>query len=224
MDMVFVAVMGGIFLLDGLLMAFLEWVAVGSRWAQFRIQPVQPNRIEPGRRRMALLANNALAFVAISGPLWLLGDTLLYARWPGLATWLGESLLVLMCYDCAYYFYHRTLHHPRLMRYVHGVHHFVRFPTAALSNYLHPLEQLGALTILFTSAWLVGPISQWSFLMLFGVYSVVNIIVHSNLVLPHPAFRLFNFWVQRHDIHHRQVKHNYASIFPFWDQAFGTYK
>lgn len=224
MTTVFVVAMGIIFLIDGVLMTALERLAVAGRWAQFRIQPVQPNRIKPGRRRLALLANNALAFFAISTPLLLLSDHLLYAGWPGLSRWVGESLLVLMLYDCAYYFYHRSMHHPRLMRYVHGVHHFVRFPTAALSNYLHPMEQLGALTLLFSAVWVVGPISEYSFLTLFFVYSIANIIVHSNVVIPHPAFRLFNFWVVRHDIHHRQVKHNYASIFPFWDQAFGTYK
>lgn len=221
---VFMLGMALIFTVDAVLMIGLDWLATRGHLLRHRIQPVQVNRISPAKRQWVTLFNNALSFVLISGYLLLFHGSLLRPEWPGLATWFGEALLVLLVYDCAYYFYHRTLHHPKLMRYVHGMHHFVRFPTAGLSNYLNPLEQFGALSLLFASVWLIGPISEWSFLLLFTVHSIANIIVHCNVVIPHPAFRLFNFWVVRHDIHHRQVKHNYASIFPFWDQAFGTFR
>ena len=49
--------------------------------------------------------------------------------------------------------------------------------------------------------------------------------VHTGLVLPHPAFRLTNYWVIRHDRHHyKHVNTNFAQIFPCWDMMFRTHK
>ncbi len=220
----FIAIWLSILALDGLLMGWLTWAAAAPRFSRYRIPPVQANRIPPRRKRINTALNNVMALSIFVAFLFHFGERLLVPGWPGLTRLLGETLGVLLLYDLAYYVYHRTLHHPRLMRYVHGVHHHVRFPTAIESNYLHPLEQIGALTMLLGAMWLLGPISAASFLAIFFIYSIANIVVHSNLVFPHPALRLFNFWSVRHDIHHRQVRHNYASIFPFWDQAFGTFK
>jgi len=45
------------------------------------------------------------------------------------------------------------------------------------------------------------------------------------VVVPHPAFKLTNYWVIRHDRHHyKHLNTNFASIFPYWDMMFGTHK
>jgi sterol desaturase/sphingolipid hydroxylase (fatty acid hydroxylase superfamily) len=129
---------------------------------------------------------------------------------------------ILLLYDLMYYFFHRGMHLRRVMKYCHVVHHRVRSPTSSESTFLHPLEGICGLGLLILSIVILGPISTVSFLVTFAIYSAVNIIVHSNLIIPHPAFRLFNFWVAKHDVHHHRARNNYASIFPFWDQAFVT--
>lgn len=214
----------GILILDGLLLAALDWAATTGPWARYRVRTPGKNLIPPARKWLNTSLNNLLALLIFIAFLVHFGERLLVPGWPGAAQLLGETLAVLLTYDLAYYVYHRTLHHPRLMKLIHGVHHRVRYPTASESIYLHPLEQIGALAMLLGAIALYGPIAELSFLMIFFIYSVANIIVHANVVVPHPAFRLFNFWVQRHDIHHDKFRHNYASIFPFWDQAFGTYR
>lgn len=209
---------------DGILMAWLTWAVTSERFGKYRIRPTKPNRIPVPRKHINTALNNLLALLIFIAYFVHLGDQTLVAGWPGITRFLGETLGVLMLYDLAYYFYHRSMHHPRIMKAVHGVHHFVRQPSANESIYLHPAEQIGALCILIGSIWLLGPISSASFLAIFFIYSTANIIVHANLIFPHPAFRLFNFWVEKHDTHHDKIRYNYASIFPFWDQAFGTFK
>ena len=64
-----------------------------------------------------------------------------------------------------------------------------------------------------------------SLLTVLVVHAFVNIVVHTGLVLPHPAFRLTNYWVIRHDRHHyKHLNTNFAQIFPFWDMLFATHK
>jgi sterol desaturase/sphingolipid hydroxylase (fatty acid hydroxylase superfamily) len=209
---------------DGVLMASLTWAADSARYGKYRIRTPQTYEIPRTRKIVNTQLNNTLSLAIFGAYFYFLGDRTLVAGWPGITRLLGETLGVLLLYDFMYYFFHRGMHHPKVMKYVHGVHHFVRFPTSDESIYLHPAETLGGLGLLVLSIVILGPISAVSFLLVFFFHSTINIIVHSNLVFPHPAFRLFNFWTRSHDVHHHKVRYNYASIFPFWDQAFGTYR
>ena len=224
MSSTFITIWIAILAFDALLVYGLTWAATSKRYSKYRLRTPGPKQPLPARKFLNTMLNNVLALLIFISFLYFFGDTWLHDDWPGAAHFLGEVLAVLLLYDCAYYFYHRSLHHPKVMRHVHGVHHFVRFPLADESIYLHPAEQIGALCMLLGAMVLFGPISAASFLAIFFIHSTVNIIVHCNLVFPHPAFRLFNFWVEKHDVHHRKVRNNYASIFPFWDFAFGTYE
>jgi sterol desaturase/sphingolipid hydroxylase (fatty acid hydroxylase superfamily) len=219
----FFAIWGAILVADGILVYFLTWAAHSQRFGHYRIRN-GVNRITPARKKINTNLNNLFSLAIFAGYFYFLGERTLYAGTPRVTTLLGEVLGVLLLYDFMYYFFHRIMHHPKLMKYVHGIHHFVRNPVADESVYLHPFETFGGLALLILAIVILGPVSTTGFLIIFFIHSTANIIVHSNLVFPHPAFRLFNFWVIKHDIHHSKVRDNYASIFPFWDQAFGTSK
>ncbi len=224
MNTTFFIILGAIMLYDGLLMTWLSWAATSSSLKKYRIRTPKTYQIPALRKHINTTLNNLMSLGLFLGFLYFFGDQALYSGWPGAAHLLGESLAVLLLYDFLYYFYHRGMHHRLVLKYVHRVHHMVRFPTANESIFLHPLEAIGAIILLCGSVLLFGPISSTSFLVVFFVYSTVNILVHSNLDIPHPAFRLLNFWARAHDVHHAKLKYNYSSIFPFWDQAFGTFK
>lgn len=224
MDTNFFIIWIAIMAYDGLLIAWLAWAANSPRFAEYRIRTPKSYKIPAFRKHLNTSLNNLLSVILFLGFLYFIGQNHLYGDWPGIPLLLGESLAVLLLYDFLYYFFHRGMHHRMVLKYVHRVHHLVKFPTSTESIFLHPAELLGGLGLLFFSLWVVGPISTASFLVIFFVYSTANILVHSNLVFPHPVFRLFNFWAEKHDIHHEKLKYNYASIFPFWDQAFGTFK
>ena len=218
MDTTFFICWGLILAFDGVLMQALDWPA----FARFRIRTSPTPQIPPARRRINTGLNNVLSLLIFASFFYFLGDTSMVAGWPGFTTFFGEVLCVLLLYDFMYYFFHRFMHIRKVMRFCHAVHHRVRFPTASESIFLHPLENIGGLGLLILAIVIVGPISTISFLAIFFIHSAINLIVHSNLIIPHPSFRLFNFWVEKHDVHHHKARNNYASIFPFWDQAFGT--
>lgn len=224
MDITFFSIWAAILAFDGVLLATLAWAATSRRFSKYRIRTPEREEIPRLRRVINTNLNNTMALLIFVAYFYFLGEQTLYTGWPGATRLLGEVLGVLLLYDFMYYLYHRGMHHPKVMKYMHGVHHHVRHTTSSESIYLHPAEAIGGLGLLILAIVILGPISTTSFLVMFLLHSSINIIVHSNLVIPHPAFRLFNFWAEKHDIHHHKVRYNYASIFPFWDQAFGTSK
>lgn len=210
---------------DGVLMATYSWAAVSPQFSKYRIRTPETYRIPKSKKYTNISLNGALSVVYLAAIFFFFGERLMYTHEASSGvTIFGEVLASLLLYDFMYYFMHRIMHHPKLMKYIHGVHHYVRFPTSSESIYLHPVENMAGLGLLCLAMGLVGPISTTSFLICFFVYSTANIIVHCNLVLPGGFFKLFNFWAKKHDLHHgKHLNRNYASLFPFWDLMFDTY-
>ena len=221
MTATFFALLVAIFLADTALAGILGWTVRSEKYGKYRIHKGR-NPIADRQRTASIALNYSLPPIMYAAFLYFFGNTLLYAHMPSLPRLLVETIGALMLYDLMYYFFHRALHLPAAMRAVHGVHHKVRYATAEASTYLHPAETVGGTGLFLLAIAIVGPISTLAFLIDFFLFSAINIIVHSNLVFPHPAFRLFNFWTRSHDVHHYYCRNNYSSIFPFWDMAFGT--
>lgn len=214
-----------VFAAMGLLNAASQWALHSEAFQRFRIRtPAVPR--PPSPVKVANIAGNSVVSLSCYLAVLYFGSAFLIREAPPTALrWGWEVLSALLLYDFLYYVMHRALHRPRLMRWIHGVHHRVRHPTAMEALYMHPAENVAGLSLLFASIGIVGPVSPASFLTIAFAHSFVNIVTHTNLVLPHPAFRLTNHWAVRHDHHHyRHLNANYASIFPFWDLMFGTYR
>lgn len=208
----------------GVLMAVLMWAVHSERFSKYRIRTPETYRIPAEKKYKNVAMNSTLSTAFIVAIIYFFHESMVYAGEASGATIFGEALATLLLYDFMYYFLHRGMHHPKAMKYVHGVHHYVRFPTSIESIYLHPAENIAGLTLLFLAMLIIGPISLASFVAVLFIHTSVNILVHSNLDLPHPIFKLMNFWAQKHDIHHgKHLDKNYASIFPFWDLMFDTY-
>jgi sterol desaturase/sphingolipid hydroxylase (fatty acid hydroxylase superfamily) len=220
----FFIILGIILAFDGILMTFYSWAATSSSLAKYRIRTPETYRIPKSKKFTNISLNGILSMVFMGAIFFYFGDQLIHDGEASGVTIFGEVLASLLLYDFMYYFLHRGMHHPKVMKYVHGVHHYVRFPTSSESIYLHPLENVAGLGLLCLAMILIGPVSAAAFLIIFFVHSTVNIIVHCNLVLPWGVFKLFNFWAKKHDLHHgKHLNRNYASLFPFWDLMFDTY-
>ena len=142
----------------------------------------------------------------------------------GIAMSLGQLSAILLIYDFMFYWVHRVFHHPFLMRHVHYVHHRVRHPAALDDYYLHPVDALWVTTLFFLSVTIVGPVDSETFIATFFIWILINNFLHRGLNLPHPAFKLTNYWSRMHDCHHsKKINSNFGSLFPFWDMMFGTY-
>jgi sterol desaturase/sphingolipid hydroxylase (fatty acid hydroxylase superfamily) len=139
-----------------------------------------------------------------------------------------ECLGVLMLYDFLYYFMHRfPFHEWKRLKKVHAVHHRVRNPSAVDSLYLHPVEALAGLILLWIATALVGlvfgPVSATAFGVAFIVYSTMNVLVHAGIDYKVWPLAFFSETARRHDKHHAHMAAgNYANLFPFWDRLFGT--
>ena len=196
-----------------------------ERFRQYRERtPVRdPLPVVPKYRNIAM--NLTLSLAIYFAVLYVAAEYLLYDAMPGLALFFVEVVAALLLYDFLYYLLHRMLHRPLMMKLIHGVHHKVRYPTAFDGLYIHPVELAAALVPLFLGIAVVGPISVASFLTVFVVHAFVNIVLHTSLVLPHPAFKLTNYWVIRHGRHrYKHVNTNFAQMFLVWDMMFGTHR
>lgn len=132
--------------------------------------------------------------------------------------------VVLITYDFLYYLMHRyPFHEWKLLKAVHAVHHTAKYPRALDSLYLHPIEMALGVSLLMASTALVGPVHETSFIVIFAVFSFLNILIHGGLSLPFFPFRAISYMARKHDRHHLSMKGgNYASITPLFDILFGT--
>ena len=141
--------------------------------------------------------------------------------------YLGFSfILALVYHDTYFYWTHRLMHHPRIYRRVHKVHHMSTNPSPWAAYSFHPFEAI-IQALAFTFMILILPLHP---LVLF--LFLVNMITRD--VLGHIGFELFpnGFTKQRwlnwnttsthHNLHHRYFKYNYGLYFSWWDNLMKT--
>ena len=212
-----------VLLWSGLLMAAMQYAAV-VKMPERRIREPRPNRVTLKAKIINVLGNMSVALMLIFGGLYFFGDYLIATESVAWYWVPVQAIGALLVYDFMYYFFHRGMHHPKVMKNCHGVHHYIRHPTAFESVYVHPFEGIGGVSLMLLGVAIVGPISIASFVLALFIYNSCNILVHANITWDSKFMGLANYWAKRHDIHHGvHLNRNYSSIFPFWDKMFGTY-
>jgi sterol desaturase/sphingolipid hydroxylase (fatty acid hydroxylase superfamily) len=208
---------------DTALLGALVWAYHSPRFAAHRISRAAPMQVAFAHRARTMSVTSALSLATVGGVTYLFYERLFRTDEVPWWTSVLEAAAILLVYDFAYYFVHRAMHHPVLLRHVHGVHHRARNPSALESFYQHPLELLAGLFLLFWSTWLVGPVSVRGFALTFLVYSTLNILVHSGLDSKTAILAPIDFLTRKHHAHHlRDPRRNYSSLTPLPDLLFGT--
>jgi sterol desaturase/sphingolipid hydroxylase (fatty acid hydroxylase superfamily) len=211
---------------NGLLMATLIWAFHHPRMVPHRHGEYRPMKIPASQRNKVVGFSLVLSLTSTLGLIYLIHRYVLVTDATPWWMKVVQGLAVLVVYDTAYWAMHRLMHVKKLMRFVHGVHHRARFPTALESLYLSPIELIAGLALMAVSVWGVGlvtPIHEHAFLGIFFVYSTMNVVVHAGFSIPHPLFAPFNYMVRKHHIHHHdEFGKNYASLTPLPDMLFGT--
>lgn len=200
------------------------------QWLARRIQPHFPTDKQL-RQEIGYSMLTAVIFAGIFLLVfWLrkLGYTQMYADvqtygWPYLV--LSVGLLILL-HDTYFYWSHRLMHHRRVFKYVHRVHHLSHNPSPWAAYAFHPLEAVIEAGILPLAVFVL-PVHPLA-LAIFGVYTLTfNVIGHLGYELLPP--RLHRHWLGRwqntgthHNLHHQLVKGNYGLYFNFWDTWMGT--
>lgn len=151
----------------------------------------------------------------------------LYWNWDAAPMWwnLASLPVVILLHDAYFYWTHRAMHHPKLFKHFHRVHHLSRTPTpwaaysfsvgeAALMAVFSPL--ILTMVPLHIIIWL-----GFIFVMIFR-----NAMLHAGCEF-HPRG-----WVDgpldllttttHHDLHHQRFQGNYGFYFTWWDRWMGT--
>lgn len=201
------------------------WAAHSDKFSKFRIRTPETEHVGMDSRTLTITLNGIFA-IGLYVLFTHFGEQLMVHRGTTAPlTFCLQVLAIVLLYDFMYYVMHRLFHFRWFMKSVHGVHHKVRYPTAMDGLHLNPIDSLAATALLFLSIVVIGPVSLGVFYASLFAYLSINIVNHTGLAFPHPAFALTNFWARKHDIHHGvDTDSNFGSIVPFWDWIFGTYR
>lgn len=141
--------------------------------------------------------------------------------------YLGFSFAFLVfAHDTYFYWVHRAMHHPRLYRRFHLVHHKSTNPTPFASFSFHPLESVLEFAIIPVLTLLI-PVHAVVF-FLFTLWSILfNVLGHTGYEIDPKGFTRHWFfkWLNtptHHNMHHQLAHHNYGLYFNFWDRIMGT--
>ncbi|HAA59165.1 MAG TPA: sterol desaturase [Myxococcales bacterium] len=144
----------------------------------------------------------------------------------GWAYYVFSILLMIVVHDAYFYWTHRTMHHKKLFKYFHAVHHHSHNPSPWAAFAFHPLEAVVEAGIIYVFLFAIPHhISAIGIFLLFMTF--MN-------VLGHLGYELFpkNFvrhpvgqWVNtstHHNMHHHRSKGNFSLYFNWWDRWMGT--
>ncbi len=179
------------------------------------------------RRELGYSASTLSVFAAIGCGVFALiisGHMHVYrdpARYGNL--WLCASLpLMLLWHDTYFYWTHRLLHRPWLLRHVHGVHHRSRNPSPWAAYAFHPIEAL--LNGLYIPLALLLLPLHWGVLFALALHQIVrNAHGHAAVeTMPrgfarHALGGCFTTTTHHH-LHHETASGNYGLWFTWWDR------
>jgi sterol desaturase/sphingolipid hydroxylase (fatty acid hydroxylase superfamily) len=141
--------------------------------------------------------------------------------------WLVLSVPVyLFLHDTYFYWSHKLMHHPKLFRRVHAVHHESRPPTAWAAMSFHPWESLAGAAVIPLLA-LVIPIHWVALALVLTTMTIFGVTNHMGWeIFPRRwldgAFGSVMITASHHHLHHRNYRCNYGLYFRFWDRVCGT--
>ena len=149
-------------------------------------------------------------------------DPSAYPTW-----WIPVSvLLAVIIHDTYFYWMHRTLHHPKLYKATHLMHHKSTNPTPLASFSFNAIESVTE-SLIFPIVVVLIPMHPLA-LVSFGVVStIVNVYGHLGFeVAPKWLRHSFLFEIVNtsvhHNLHHEKFNGNYGYYFRVWDRIMGT--
>lgn len=217
------------FIVGSLFLLFWKWFE--QRLINYRIQIKK--RVDAKQLRFEIRQSVVVLFIGA------LNSTILSLLYSGGYTklttdatsigWFGivfTVIALLILNDFWFYFWHRTLHHPKIFRYIHAVHHKSVDVNPFSSYSFHWIEGL-ILGIWIVPVVLVVPI----YLPSLGFIQVVGML---NNLMSHLGYELFPpslmripliRWVNTstfHNMHHTSLNGNYGLMTRLWDRFFHT--
>ena len=225
----FVAILFRYFLAAG----FFYYYYFVARSREFSTKRLSPRGVRKGQLKKEIswsIKSSAIFALVGAGAYWLWqnGLTAVYTDISAFSYWyLPISLMsILFLHETYYYWIHRWMHHPKIFRIVHKVHHDNLTPTPWTAFSFHPWECLLEAIILPVILLIVPvhPVVLGFYLLVMRVSSVVN---HLDIEIYPERFqksRLGKLVIgaTHHHYHHSEFKTNYGLYFTFWDKWMHT--
>jgi Delta7-sterol 5-desaturase len=141
--------------------------------------------------------------------------------------WLFASLpAMILWHDVYFYWTHRLLHTPWLLRRVHHVHHRSRNPSPWAAYAFHPVEAI-INGLVVPLALMIVPL-HGGVIFLFGIHQILrNAHGHAAVEIMPRRFARHRLWgrfttTTHHHLHHETARGNYGLWFTWWDRWCGT--
>jgi sterol desaturase/sphingolipid hydroxylase (fatty acid hydroxylase superfamily) len=208
----------------------LGYVVFRRRWLKRKIIPTFPAASDM-RRELAYSVLTAFIYGAVgAGTIWLDGQWLhhLYRKVSlhGWAWFVASIFIAIVVHDTWFYWTHRLMHHRKLFRWFHRVHHLSTNPSPWASYAFAPLEAFMQ-ALIFPLVVLLMPVHPLAF-ALFMVWQITfNVVGHTGYEY-HPRW-LMDTWLGKfintptnHVMHHEKMRGNYGLYFNVWDRLMGT--
>jgi sterol desaturase/sphingolipid hydroxylase (fatty acid hydroxylase superfamily) len=154
--------------------------------------------------------------------------------WPGVTDVAVVSLLLyLLVFDFVDYWIHRGQHRFEWWWQLHALHHSQRQMTVWSDNRNHLLDDVLRDTIMVVVALLIG-VAPGQFIAIVAFTQLLESLSHANVRLSFGPFERLLVSPRFHRLHHgigighesagkgTLGGHNFAVLFPLWDQLFGT--
>lgn len=141
--------------------------------------------------------------------------------------WLIISIPIgMFLHDTYFYWLHRLLHHKKIFRHVHLVHHQSNNPSPFSSYSFHILEAVGEGLIIPLLLFIIPlhPIAIYSFIFfsfIINVYGHLGYEIAPQWFRKSFLFSILNTSVY-HNMHHSKFHGNYGLYFRFWDKIMHT--
>ncbi|MEP7231610.1 MAG: sterol desaturase family protein [Ginsengibacter sp.] len=134
--------------------------------------------------------------------------------------------LMLLMHDTYFYWTHRLMHHPKIFKIFHLIHHKSNNPSPWAAYAFHPLEAI-VNSMIFVIFLFTIPVSSVHLMLFFIVSLVYNVYGHLGYELYPKGFNnhWFGKWINTsvsHNMHHQYFKDNYGLYFTIWDRLMRT--
>jgi sterol desaturase/sphingolipid hydroxylase (fatty acid hydroxylase superfamily) len=135
-------------------------------------------------------------------------------------------VLMIIIHDTYFYWAHRFMHHPKVFRFFHYVHHQSTNPSPWASFSFQPLEAVVEAGIFIIFAFSI-PLHFYVLLAFLIFMTAYNVYGHLGWELYPKKFEKSSLgkWINTsisHNLHHQYFKGNYGLYFMFWDRWMGT--
>lgn len=135
-------------------------------------------------------------------------------------------IIMFFMHDLYFYILHRIMHHPKIFKIIHLVHHQSTNPSPWAAYAFHPLEAIIEQGIIIVFYFTI-PIHISHIIIFFGFSIIYNVYGHLGFELYPKGFNrtIIGKWVNTsvcHNQHHQYFRGNYGLYTLIWDRMFGT--